>query len=44
MSAVAIIWIRVAAVCCGICIYGIKQSDPSLHGRQEGGGRDGRPP
>jgi hypothetical protein len=26
MSAVAVIWIGVAAVCCGLCIYGISRA------------------
>lgn len=26
MSAVAVIWIGVAAVCCGLCIYGINRA------------------
>lgn len=26
MSAVAIVWISVAAVCCGLCIYGINRA------------------
>jgi hypothetical protein len=26
MSAVAVIWIGVAVVCCGLCIYGISRT------------------
>lgn len=43
MSAVAIIWISVAAVCCGLCIYGINRAIRRSKERQEGG-REGRTP
>jgi hypothetical protein len=26
MSAIAVIWIGVAAVCCGLCVYGINRA------------------
>jgi hypothetical protein len=36
MSAVAIIWIGVAAVCWGLCIYGINRAIRRSKERQEG--------
>jgi hypothetical protein len=35
MSAAAIIWIGVAAVCCGLCIYGINGAIRRSKERQE---------
>jgi hypothetical protein len=36
MSAVAVIWIGVAAICCGLCIYGINRAIRRSKERQEG--------
>jgi hypothetical protein len=36
MSAVAIMWISVAAVCCGLCIYGINRAIRRTKERKEG--------
>jgi hypothetical protein len=33
---VAVIWIGVAAVCCGLCIYGINKAIRRSKERQEG--------
>jgi hypothetical protein len=35
MSAVAVIWIGVAAICCGLCIYGISRAIRRSKERQE---------
>lgn len=34
MSAVAVVWISVAAVCCGLCIYGINRAIRRSRDRQ----------
>lgn len=36
MSAVAVIWISVAAVCCGLCVYGINRAIRRSKERKEG--------
>jgi hypothetical protein len=36
MSAVAVIWIGVAAVCCSLCIYGINRAVRRSKERKEG--------
>lgn len=36
MSAVAIIWISVAAACCGLCVYGINRAVRRSKERKEG--------
>jgi hypothetical protein len=36
MSAVAVMWIGVAAICCGLCIYGINRAIHRSKERQEG--------
>jgi len=36
MSDVAVIWIGLAAICCGLCIYGISRAIRRSKERQEG--------
>jgi cytochrome oxidase assembly protein ShyY1 len=36
MSAVAVIWFGLAAVCCGLCIYGINRAIRRSKDRQDG--------
>jgi hypothetical protein len=36
MSAVAVIWIGVAAICCGLCIYWISRAVRRSKERQKG--------